>query len=274
MNIMYSGDKNIGRGMLMSLLSLRAHIAEPLHVWVLTMHLETGGRHWEPVSAEVIALAENVVKTSHAESTVHCVDLTTAYLEELPAANLATRFTPYCMLRLWADKVEGLPDRILYLDNDVVCNKSPETFYNQPIEDVELVGVPDHYGQWFFRKKWFRSSYLNSGVLLMNMKKIHETGLLDRCRKQCREKRMFMPDQTALNDQMSFYRIASRCYNDQRRQHADTVLRHFITTWRIWPWPHTVTVKPWDGERMHAVLHCHEYDDFLSRMNNLICNNN
>ena len=47
----------------------------------------------------------------HLCSTVTLVDLTKEYQEELPVANLGRRFTPYCMLRLWADRVEGLPDR-------------------------------------------------------------------------------------------------------------------------------------------------------------------
>lgn len=260
MNILYSGDKNIERGMMMSLQSLAEHTTEPLHVWVLTMTLETEGRRWERVSNECIYRTREMLWSYNLNSTVTLVDLTKEYQEELPVANIDTRFTPYCMLRLWADYVEGLPDRILYLDNDVLCHHCPDEFYNQPIDDVEMVGVLDYYGRWFFRKHWLRSNYMNSGVLLMNMAMIRATGLFWRCRCQCAEKKMFMPDQTAINDQVKHFRLAPRRYNDQRRQHADTILRHFTTTWRIFPWPHTVTVKPWDTARLHSVLHCHEYD--------------
>ena len=265
MNILYSGDKNIERGIMMSLQSLAEHTTEPLHVWVLTMTLETEGRRWERVSNECIYRTREMLWTYNLDSTVTLVDLTKEYHEELPVANLGTRFTPYCMLRLWADYVEGLPDRILYLDNDVLCHHCPDTFYNQPIDDVEMVGVLDYYGRWFLRKHWLRSNYMNSGVLLMNMAMIRATGLLWRCRCQCAERKMFMPDQTALNDNVKHYRLAPRRYNDQRRQHADTILRHFTTTWRIFPWPHTVTVKPWDTARLHSVLHCHEYDYLIEK---------
>ena len=265
MNILYSGDKNIERGMMMSLQSLAEHTTEPLHVWVLTMTLETEGRRWERVSNECIYRTREMLWAYNLCSTVTLVDLTREYQEELPVANLCTRFTPYCMLRLWADRVEGLPDRILYLDNDVLCHHCPDTFYNQPIDDVEMVGVLDYYGRWFFRKHWLRSNYMNSGVLLMNMKMIRSTRLLERSRKQCREKQMFMPDQTSINDQVQLYRIAPHRYNDQRRQHTNTVFRHFTTTWRIFPWPHTVTVKPWDTARLHSVLHCHEYDYLIEK---------
>ena len=265
MNILYSGDKNIERGMMMSLQSLAEHTTEPLHVWVLTMTLETEGRRWERVSNECIYRTREMLWAYNLCSTVTLVDLTREYQEELPVANLGTRFTPYCMLRLWADRVEGLPDRILYLDNDVLCHHCPDVFYNQHINDVEMVGVLDHYGHWFFRRWRIKASYMNSGVLLMNMKMIRITRMFERCRVQCREKRMFMPDQTAINDQVQLYRLAPRRYNDQRRQHADTILRHFTTTWRLLPWPHTVTVKPWDTARLHSVLHCHEYDYLIEK---------
>lgn len=260
MNILYCGDKNIERGMMLSLRSIAEHTTEPLHVWALTMTLDTEGRHWEPVGHECVCRTREMLWDYNPGSTVTLFDLTKEFREELPVANLGTHFTPYCMLRLWADRIEGLPDRILYLDNDVLCHRSPDAFYNQSIDDVEMVGVLDHYGRWFFRKHWLRSNYMNSGVLLMNMVKIRETGLLGRCRRQCAEKRMFMPDQTAINDQVRYVRQAPRCYNDQRRQHGNTVFRHFSTTWRLLPWPHTVTVKPWDLERLHSVLRCHEYD--------------
>ena len=260
MNVLYSGDKNIERGIMMSLQSLAEHTCEPLHVWVLTMSFEAEDRKWEPVGDECIYSTREMLWTYNLNSTVTLVDLTHKFQEEQPTANLDTRFTPYCMLRLWADYVKDLPGRILYLDNDVLCNQCPDEFYNQPIGDVEMVGVLDYYGRWFFRKHWLHSNYMNSGVLLMNMDLIRTTGLLCRCRFQCAEKKMFMPDQTALNDQVKYYRLAPRRYNDQRRQHTDTILRHFTTTWRLLPGPHTVTVKPWDTARLHSVLHCHEYD--------------
>ena len=53
----------------------------------------------------------------------------------------------------------------------------------------------------------------------------------------------------------------SRKYNDQRRLHKDTVIQHFTTTFRLFPWFHSLTVKPWDVERLHSVLKNYEYDD-------------
>ncbi len=176
---------------------------------------------------------------------------------------MQTRFTPFCMLRLYADQVEELPERLLYLDNDVVCRMDITEFYHQELEGIDFAGVLDYYGGWFFRKHLFRRDYVNSGVLLLNMDRIRRTGLFTKCRERCRTKKMFMPDQSALNKLAETKRICPRRYNEQRSLHADTALQHFTTSFRFWPWLHTVTVKPWQVEQVHEQLKLYEYDSIL-----------
>ena len=72
-----------------------------------------------------------------------------------------------------------------------------------------------------------------------------------------------MPDQSAINKLCRDKLICPRRYNEQRKLHKDTVFQHFTTSFRFFPWFHTVSVKPWDINRMHKVLHLHEYDDLL-----------
>ena len=75
---------------------------------------------------------------------------------------------------------------------------------------------------------------------------------------------MFMPDQTALNKLASGKKICDRRFNEQRRTKTETVFRHFSTTFRFFPRFRTVTVKPWDTERVHSVLSIHEFDGILN----------
>jgi hypothetical protein len=81
---------------------------------------------------------------------------------------------------------------------------------------------------------------------------------------------MFMPDQSALNKLAFTKRIAPRRFNEQRRLHADTVFQHFTTSFRIFPWIHTLTVKPWQVDQMHRKLKLHEYDDLLSQYQQIV----
>ncbi len=264
MNILYCGDKNIGDGVLLSVLSLTKHVHAPLHIYLLTMRYETADKICEPLPRSFADFLEDLVRTQCAESTVTWMDMSAPFAAQPPTANLGTRFTPGCMLRLYADRIDTLPDRILYLDSDVLCRADISDFYAQNMDGFELCGVLDHYGKWFFRRSPWHLDYINSGVLLLNLTEIRQTGLFTSCRERCAAKRMFMPDQSALNALATGKKLAPRRYNEQRRLRADTVLQHFTTSFRLLPWLHAVSVKPWQIDRMHSVLKLHEYDELLA----------
>lgn len=74
---------------------------------------------------------------------VRLFNVTPLFGAEPPTANLGTRFTPCCMLRLYADLVPDVPDRVLYLDNDVVCRGDFCGASTIPTSaGAELAGVP------------------------------------------------------------------------------------------------------------------------------------
>lgn len=264
MNILYCGDKNIEDGLMISILSLLKNCKEAIQVYVITMSAEWNGKNYEPVADEMIRILDKRVKGENKESFVVKFDVTEEFAKEMPSINMETRFTPYCMLRLFADEVEGLPDRILYLDNDVICRQDCSEFYHQDIEHHELVGVLDHYGKWFYHNHYLKFDYINSGVLLLNMKMIKETGLFRKCRKMCQEKKMLLPDQAAINKLATSKKALPRKYNEQRRLHKNTVMQHFTTTFRLFPRLHTVTIKPWQVTKLHQKMKIFEYDDILN----------
>lgn len=265
MNILYCGDRNIEKGLTMSVLSLSDHMDEPLHIYVLTAGFTWNGREYLPVTATCIGKLRDYLQAKDPENSAECFDVTELLLRQLPQANMGTRFTPCCMLRLYADLVPELPDKILYLDNDVLCRGDLGEFYHQDLTDYELAGCLDYYGRWFFHNDYTRLDYLNSGVLLLNLAKIRETGLFRRCVERCSNRKMFMPDQSALNKLATAKKIEPRKYNEQRKLQDDTVLQHFTTSFCAYPVLHPVKVKPWDQERLHRVLKIYEYDDLLDR---------
>ncbi len=250
-------------GLVISVLSLLKNVKEELNITVLTMSLTTQEKTFFPISEHTIGVLDTHMKKKNVKNAIRLFDITDIFQKELPHANMDTRFTPYCMLRLYVDQIPNMPNRILYLDSDVVCRRDCSEFYHQEMQQHEFAGVLDHYGKWFFRRKLFHRDYLNSGVLLLNLKRMEETGLLLKCRKMCRDKKMFMPDQSALNKLSASKKICKRKYNEQRKLHKDTVLQHFTTSFRFFPWVHTVTIKPWQPERLHSELRIFEYDDIL-----------
>lgn len=269
MNILYCGDSNIADGVIISVLSLLRNINEPLNIYILTANIENETRKFNKLSKEFGDYLNNFIKAKNEQNSVTVIDITDKVKKQLPVANMNTRFTPCCMLRLYADLVDDLPEKILYLDNDVLCRKDFSEIYNSDVSDYEFMGVLDHYGRWFFHNRFFLFDYINSGVLLLNLKKIRETGLFVKCRQRCAETKMFMPDQSAINKLAVRKKILNKKYNEQRKLRKKTVLQHFTTSFRFFPFIHTVTIKPWDIERVHNVLKLYEYDDILSEYENL-----
>lgn len=263
MNILYCGDCGIEDGLIISILSLLKNTENKLCIYVLTAEIEE--KNIKALGDKVIDCLDKIVKKKNEKSFVKKIDITSLFLEELPISNMDTRFTPCCMLRLFADKLFQLPNKILYLDNDVVCRKNPEELYNIDISDYHVAGALDHYGKWFFKKNVLRFDYLNSGVLLMNLKNIRKDKTFEKARKMCIQKNMFLPDQSAINKSSNKKLIIKRKYNEQKRIKEDTIFQHFTTTFVYFPYIRTRTIKPWNVEQMHNVLKNYEYDDILKK---------
>lgn len=265
MNILFCGDGNIADGVIISTLSLLKNAKDTLHIYLLTATVTHGSTYYRALSGEFADYLDDLVKQQNAQNTVRLFDISDLFAAQPPVANMETRFTPCCMLRLYADIVDGIPDKILYLDNDVICRLNPDGFYSTDMKDAELAGVLDYYGSWFFQRQFFERDYLNSGVLLLNLDKIRQTGLFKKCRERCKNTEMFMPDQSAINKLAQNKLIVPRKFNEQRKLHNDTVFQHFTTSFRFFPWLHTVSVKPWNIDGMHNTLRLYEYDDILNK---------
>lgn len=267
MNILFCGDSNAEDGVLIATLSLLKNSgAEELHIYVLTMYTRNYKKKYHPFSKHAAVYIRSLLVKQNPNNTLKLIDCTSLFIEENPAANMKNHFTPYAMLRLFSDQLPQIPHRILYLDDDVIVRRSLRTFYKQDLTNVQLVGILDYWGRFFFHNyhehKIF--DYINSGVLLLNMEEIKETKLFARIRHMMQVKNMFMPDQSAINKLATEKKIAPRRYNEQYKLQPDTVIQHFTTSFRFFPFFRTQTVKPWDVKRIHSVLKLHEYDDLLN----------
>ena len=139
MNVLYCGDRNIEDGLIISILSLLKNARTNLSVYVLTIN----SKEWniDGVTDKCIDVLNDKMKLINRENSIKKIDITEIFEKELPAKNMKTRFTPCCMLRLFADEIAELPDKILYLDNDVICRKDCQEFYNQDMEKYEIARV-------------------------------------------------------------------------------------------------------------------------------------
>ena len=257
MNILFCGDEGVREGIFLSALSLCKNVSENLNIYILTA---TVGNHCAIPQSFADSLQVTLTK-NNLNTRVILFDISEIFGNYLPEANMGTRFTPLCMLRLFADMVPEIPDRILYLDTDVLCRADFSDLYYSDISDIEIAGVPDRYGKWFFGNI-LKHNYLNSGVLLMNMTSIRQSGLFKKCREMCRDTKMFMPDQSALNKLAVKRKIPAR-YNEQGKIERNTVFKHFTTFFKFFPYIRAVTIKPWHTDKLHKELGIFEFDDIL-----------
>ena len=268
MNILFCGDKNIVKGVTIAILSLLKNAKAPLNIFILTMDYTNKKKRYHKISEEDVAGLIKKMKAVDKRNSLTIIDANEQFKKEPATANMRTYFTPYCMLRLYADDL-GLPDKILYLDTDVVCLKDPSELYNIDMERYEMAGVLDRYGSNIYRVPFGKKHYINSGVLLLNLKKIRETELFKRARRACKRYPMVMPDQSALNFCSHYKKIVPTKFNDQKEISRDTVFRHFSNTFQFFPYFKVISIKPWDVGALHTELNCHEIDDVLEEWKNL-----
>lgn len=257
MNILFCGDENVCEGIFLSAMSVCKNVNCGVNFYILTASID----NHTAIPQSFSKMLESTLKQQNQDNKVTLLDIGDIFGSYLPTANMQTRFTPFCMLRLFADLIPQIPDKILYLDTDVLCRKDFSRLYNMDINAFEIAGVPDRYGRWFFGNI-LKHNYLNSGVLLLNMKRIRQSGLFNKCREMCRDKKMFMPDQTALN-KLSVKCKLPKKYNEQGKIKNDTVFKHFTTFFKFFPYFKVVTVKPWHIDKLHNKLKIFEFDDIL-----------
>ena len=121
-NLMQAGNYKVFDGMVISALSIVKHCKDPITMYILTMDLTDLKEEYRPISDENIKTLDNIYKNANSESKVVKIDLTDMYKKEFENSPSNENFyTPYTFLRLFADQLEMLPEKIIYLDTDVVA---------------------------------------------------------------------------------------------------------------------------------------------------------
>ena len=258
--IIYAGNRGVFDGMLISVLSIIKYCNQPLNVFLLTMDLTDRNPAFLPVTEEQRACLETICRERNPESRVTRLDVGALYRKTMmDSPNAETGYTPYCFLRLYADQLTEIPDKAIYLDTDTVLCDDIAKLYAKNVDGYELAGGRDRYGRWFFG-----ANYINSGVLLLNVKELRRTGSFRRVLDLCARKKIFLPDQTAINRSVKRKKYLPRCFNEQKRTREDTVIRHFSMTIVWLPRFRTQNVKPWQVEKVHNVLKEHRHDAILN----------
>ncbi len=258
-NLLYAGNDKTFDGVLISLLSTVKHHKGPLNVFILSMDLTSEKQDYKMFSDTHRAVLQEKLASVNNESRVTIIDVKENYLKTLHGGkNDDSKYTPYAFIRLLSYMYEQIPDKVLYLDYDAVPIADIEPLWETDISEYDFAGVKDYYGKFFINPK-----YLNSGVLLMNLQNIRKNKTFEKAIYRVKNKKMLLPDQTALNKTAYKKLILPAKYNEQHKLKRDTVIRHFSMTIKFFPKFKTQNIKPWNIEKLHNVLGVYELDDVI-----------
>ncbi len=259
-NLLLCGNKKVFDGALTQLLSITNRTKETINCYIFTMDASRLKPEYTCITDEQIDFLNKVVKSKNKNNIVKKIDVTQLYEQEfLNCANESAYCTPYTLLRLLADKVLDIPDKLLYLDIDIMVGDDISKLYNIDISKYEYAAVKEKYGSWFIRP-----DYINAGMLLFNMKKIKETGLLEKARELIKKRKLLFADQDAIFWSTTKKLLLPRIYNEQSKfNKKDTVICHFCKRLMLRPYPHTENYKQWQVDEIHKYLKCYYFDQDL-----------
>ena len=213
--------------------------------------------NYTPISDAQVSFFEKVARSYNPNNKVVKIDVSKLYAEDVASCpNEDAYCSPYTLLRLFADKNDCLPDKILYLDVDILFNRDINLLYNIDVEGYEYAAARDHYGKYLINP-----NYINAGVLLFNLKHMKETGILQMARELIRTKKLVFADQSALIRSTTKKKMLPQKFNAQKFLHKSTVVRHFSKHLFWFPYPHTENIKQWQVSRVHKVFGYYCFDD-------------
>ncbi len=261
MNLLFSGNDNVFDGILTCLLSVfkRTKSKEPFTVYILTMDVSHIKPEYIAIKDEKIAFLQKIAKDYNPQNRIVKIDVSDIYGREFAnCPNEQCYCSPYTLLRLFIDLIPEIPDKILYLDVDILFNREIELLYETDVENYEYAAARDHYGKYLLNP-----NYINAGVLLFNMEEARKTGLFEKARKLIKTKKLMFADQDAIYKSTTRKKMLPQRFNDQKFLHKHTVVRHFSKRLFYLPYPHTDNIKQWHVGKVQRVFGYEVFDDIL-----------
>ena len=261
-DILFCGNIGVFEGILTCILSIlkRSKTKEPFTFHLFTMDVSHLKDNYVPVTQKQVDFLNEIVRGYHEDNRVMLYDVTEHYMNSFSGCpNEGAYCSPYTLIRLFADLYESIPDKLLYLDTDIMFNRDVRLLWNEDLSGFEYAAAPDHYGKYLIHPH-----YINAGVLLFNMKLCRETGLFRKAREWIQKKKLPFADQSAIIRSTTRRKILPQRYNDQKFLHDHTVVRHFSKRLFWLPYPHTDNIKQYHVDKVHSVFKYHQFDDILN----------
>lgn len=262
-NILFCGNDKVFDGALTTMLSIlkRTDTKEAFTFYIYTMDVSHIKPEYKAFTDKQIAFLDGVVKSYNQENRVIKIDVRDIYDREFAnSPNEQCYCSPYTLLRLFADLVPNMPDKLLYLDIDLLFNRDVRLLWDTDVSNVEYAASRDHYGKIIL---FFRRKFINAGVILFNLAECKKTGLFEKSRNFIKTRKLLFADESAIILSTTKQKVLSQRFNDQKFLYKDTVIRHFSKRLFWLPYPHVANIKQWKITKVHKIFGYENFDDIL-----------
>ena len=262
-NLLFCGNYKVFDGMLTCLLSIfkRTETKEPFNVLIFTMDVHHLREDYTSVTDEQIAFLAETARTYNKDNVVKKIDVTDIYNKEFAnSPNEQCYCSPYTLLRLFADLIPEMPDKVLYLDADLLFNKDIKLLYDIDVSKYEYAAAPDHYGKLIL---FWQRKFINAGVILFNIAECRKTGLFSKSREEIKAHKLTFADESAIIRSTTKQLKISQRFNDQKFLYKGTVIRHFSKRLFWTPYPHTENIKQWNVPKVYKVFGYENFNDIF-----------
>lgn len=200
MNILMSSDSTTYPGLELVIYTMLTH-NKNVDFYIFTMDMEMDDKEhcqmfvYRGLSDEQKGKLRKIVKYLDKNSRITFIDgypYWKEYLEGGP--NQFSLFTPYATLRLIADIALPHVHHCLYLDCDVAITGDISGVYN------DYIHRDCNYAAWIAEDAFGGKGEMVSGVMIMNLDKLRQSGFFDLARKNYLTNKYTFPDQTAMSD--------------------------------------------------------------------------
>ena len=121
-NLLLCGNEKVFDGALTELISITNRTKEAIKCYIFTAELTRIKHEYTAISKEQVEFLDKVVKRKNSKNQVIRIDVTEIYENEFKnCVNEGAYCTPYTLLRLLADLIPEIPEKLLYLDIDMMA---------------------------------------------------------------------------------------------------------------------------------------------------------
>jgi len=261
-NILLCGNDKVFDGFLTTMLSIlkRNESKETFTFYIYTMDVSYIDPKYEILNDYMADILDRTAKKYNKDNKVIKIDVIDLYKKEFAnSPNENCYASPYTLLRLFADIVPNMPDKLIYLDIDLIVNRDIKLLWDIDVSNYEYAAARDQYGKFLIKP-----NYINAGVLLFNLKKMKETKILEKARQLIKTKKLVFADQSALIRSTTKRKMLPQRFNCQAMLTKRCVIRHFSKRLYWLPYPHVENIKQWHVDKVHYKLKYHQFDDVLN----------